>query len=117
MTSTIRAFGAGETVTLRHKKTTTPRTFDEYGNLIYVFEDQTLTGVAIWPESTSETIQQVERSTSIYVMAVPAGVHVDANDVLIWRGMDWEIQGEAEHYSSPLTGTALQEVRFRRTEG
>jgi len=117
VTSTIRAFGSGETVTLRHKKTTTPRTFDEYGNLIYVYDDQTLTNVAIWPESTSETIQQVERSTTVYVMAVPTGVDIDANDTLIWRGMEWEIQGEAEQLSSPLTGTALQEVRFRRTEG
>lgn len=117
MTATIRAFGAGETVTLRHKTTHTPRQFDEYGNLIYRFVDQVLTGVAIWPESTSETIQQVERSTTIYVMAVPAGVDVDSNDVLVWRGVEWEIQAEAEQYRSPLTGTQLQEVRFRRTEG
>lgn len=115
--ATLRSFGAGETITLRHKSTPTPRQYDEYGNLIYVFTDQTLTGIAIWPESSSETIQQVERSTTVYVMAVPTGVDIDANDVLIWRGMEWEIQGEAEQLSSPLTGTALQEVRFRRTEG
>jgi hypothetical protein len=114
------AFPGGETVVLH---TRTPRVEsgervkDAYGALVYDESDATITGVAIWPESATEVLQSQDRTNSVYVMVIRADVEIDAIDSLTWRGMRWQIQGEAQQFHSPFTGLELQQVRINRVEG
>lgn len=93
------------------------RAYDPYGVLLYVGKTVTVMNVAVYPESASEVGQGNERTNTVYVCVLPTDVAVDASDVIRWRGKDYEVQGEAEHYQSPMTGTSHQTVRMARVEG
>jgi hypothetical protein len=110
----VRSFEHGETIAL-HRRVASG--YDEYGNVTYTTTTQTISGVAIWPESATEVIQNVDRTNTVYVVALPVGHRVDAIDFITWRELDYEVQGEAERLQNPMTATALQTLRMSRMEG
>lgn len=107
-------FPGGETVVLHRRS---PSGYDDYGNVTYTDSSTTITGVAIWPESATEVIQNAERTRSVYVALFPANVDIQAIDHLTWRDQDWEIQGDPELLRSPLTAKTLQTIRMVHVEG
>lgn len=108
-------FTGGEAITLNRREATGE--YDEYGNVIYADTADPVTGAAIWPESATETNQNVERTNSVYVVLLPVSVNVDAIDSITWRGKAYEVQGEPERLQSPLSGTTMQTLRMARVEG
>lgn len=110
----MRSFEHGETIALNRRVASG---YDDYGNVVYTTTSQTVSGVAIWPESATEVIQNVDRTNSVYVVALPIGLRIDAIDSVTWRELDYEVQGEVERLQSPLTATALQTFRMARVEG
>lgn len=117
----IGMFGHGETVTLRRRAPAVDsggdRIYDDYGAIVYTDTTQQIVAVATYPESATEVGQGNERTNTVYVMVIPDGIAVDAKDYVTWRGKNYEVQGEAERHSSPMTGTAHQMFRVARVEG
>lgn len=111
----MRSFGMGESIILNRREASGQ--YDDYGNVIYVETSDVVTGVAVWPESASEFAQSMERTNSVYVIALPTGIPIDAIDFITWRGKNYEVQGEPERLQSPFTGTDLQTIRMARVEG
>lgn len=117
----MRLFPYGETIELHRREPATDgsgnRVYDAYGNLTYTDTATPFTGVAIWPESASETYQNNERTNSVYVAALPVTADVDAIDFVTWLGKDYQVQGEPERLRHPGTNTALITIRLVRVEG
>ncbi len=123
---TLPLFPQGETVTLHRR---VPQEIagevqrDAYGVIIYDEVDEVVTGLAIWPESSTEFDQNQHRTNQVYVGVVQAAVEIDSIVALTLRGKRWEIQGETEFYATPLggqTGTyngQLKKFRMNRVEG
>lgn len=116
----MRAFGRGETIVVNRR---VPRReggqfiYDVYGVLINDIVKDTVTGVAIWPSSNTETGQNQERTSASYTMALPDHVDVDAVDFVTWRGKDYELRSELEFNTNPNTGTRAHTVAMVRVEG
>lgn len=111
----MRVFEHGETIVLTRRVPS--GTFDPYGNVVHTTTAETIFGVAIWPESATEVLQNVDRTNTVYIVALPVEYSVDAIDSITWRGLGYEVQGKAERLQSPLTATALQTLRMSRVEG
>lgn len=111
----MRSFEHGETIVLNRRVPS--GTFDSYGNVVHTTTSQTISGVAVWPESATEVLQNVDRTNTVYVVALPIEYSVDAIDSITWRELGYEVQGEAELLISPLTATTLQTLRMSRVEG
>ncbi len=90
---------------------------DAYGNLTYAETEETVPGVAVWPESATEALVPTERTNAVYLAALPTHVPVDAVDYVRWLGKAYEIQGDPERYRNPVTGVAIQTIRMHRVEG
>lgn len=116
MLTTIPTWNYGDTLEF-HRLVAIPGEYDDYGNQRY---DETVTshsGLAIWPESATEFNQNVDRTNTVYLVALPLGIATDAIDWVMWRGERWEVQGEAERYSHPMAGTVFTTIRIARVEG
>lgn len=114
----MRTFPHGETLTLNRRvpKTGAGR-FDSYGILQYDVDSVVLHGIAVWPTTNTETLQNQERTSGTYVAALPITVRLDAVDYVTWRGLKYEVRGEPERLSHPNTGHALMTVSMTRVEG
>jgi len=118
----MHPFANGETITLHRR---TPRmsgpnkVYDSYGMLVYDTFDTVVAGCAVWPTSASESLQNEDRTNSNYTVAFPAGTVVAGVDAIGWRGLDFEVQGEAQRYErNPLTGSLGPVlVQMTRVEG
>jgi hypothetical protein len=108
-------FPGGETLTLRRMRPTGAK--DLYGALIMAAHDEAVTGAAIYPQSSSEVIAGQERSRLALTVVLPHTVTVDAVDRIVWRGKEFEIEGEPEPFQSPFTPTKLQTLTMYRVEG
>lgn len=108
-------FPGGETVTLRRMKPTGER--DAYGAIIFAPHDETVEGLVIYPQSSTEVIVSQERSRNALTVLMPQTVEVDAVDRIIWRGKEYEVEGEVEPFQSPFTSTRLQTLTMYRVEG
>jgi hypothetical protein len=109
-------FPGGETIILRRMKPTGAR--DAYGAVVYVAHDETLRGVVIYPQSSTEVAQGQERSRIALTVVLPAEVlAVDAVDRIVWRSKEYEVEGEPEPFQSPFTPTKLQTLTMYRVEG
>lgn len=114
----MRAFPNGETLILNRRiPKTGPGRYDAYGVLQYDVDSETLSGVAIWPTTNTEVLQNQERTSTTYVVALPPTVRVDAIDYVTWRGLKYELRGDPEHYTHPITGHGLQTFAMFRVEG
>lgn len=116
----LRPFPNGETLTLvrRVPKVISGDTqYDDYGNVLYVETTQTVVGCPVWPNTATEVTQSVDRTNTRVTAMLPPDVLVDAVDAVRWRGKEWEIEGEAEYYRNPHTGTDLQTILMARVEG
>lgn len=113
-------FQSGETVTVRRLRPLVingVRQVDEYGALIMQAHDELVSGVAIWPQSSSEALQGEDRTRGAYLLALPPEIAVDGIDRIVWRGLEYEIDGEPEQFTSPFTGNGLQQLTIVRVEG
>ena len=108
-------FPGGETITLRRMRPTGTR--DVYGALVMAPHDETVAGTVIYPQSSSEVAQGQERSRIALTVVLPPTVTVDAIDRIVWRGKEYEIEGEPEPFQSPFTSTSLQTLTMYRVEG
>lgn len=108
-------FPGGETLTLRRMRPTGQR--DAYGALVMAAHDETVTGAVVYPQSSSEVSTNQERSRLALTVVLPQTVSVDAVDRIVWRGKEFEVEGEAEPYQSPFTSTKLQTLTMYRVEG
>jgi hypothetical protein len=108
-------FPGGETITLRRMRPTGTR--DAYGAIVLAAHDQSVSGVVIYPSSASEVRQGQERSRTALNVVLPPTVTVDAVDRIVWRGKEYEVEGEAEPFQSPFTSTKLQTLTMYRVEG
>lgn len=95
------------------------KVYDAYGVLQYDTVDAEVEGCAVWPFSSSETLQNQERTNTQYSAALPAGTEVDAVDYVTWRGLDYELNGEPDRYHrNPITGSVGPVViNMLRVEG
>ena len=109
-------FPGGETITLRRVVVQTG-SYDDYGVLQSTTTDQTVTGVAVYPNSSSEALQGQERTRAGYTVALPTTVTIDSVDRIVWRGLEYEVEGEPERFQSPFTSTTLQTLIMYRVEG
>lgn len=113
-------FQAGETIILRRVRPLVlggVRQTDDFGVLVMTTADEFVSGAAIWPSSNSEVTQGGDRSRSAYYVALPQETVADAIDRIVWRGLEYEIEGEPELFQSPFTGTSLQQITIVRVEG
>lgn len=113
-------FSSGEIITLRRYRPLIingVRQTDSYGKLVMQSYDQVIPGAAIWPSSTSETRQGQERSRNAYLLVLPQSVVVDAIDRVVWRGLEYDVEGDPEMFQSPFTGSSLQQLSIVRVEG
>lgn len=113
-------FPGGEQIILRRvvlDRDGGERQVDAYGVLLTRTEDEIITGAAIWPSSSTEVAQNQERSRIAYTVLLPAEVSIDTVDRVVWRGREYDIEGEPQRYQSPFTDTALQTVQMYRVEG
>jgi len=108
-------FPGGETITLRRRKPTGQR--DAYGALIFASSDETVAGVVIYPSSSTEVSGGQERARLALNVVLPPTVTVDAVDAIVWRGKQYEVEGETEPFQSPFTTTKLQTLVMYRVEG
>lgn len=109
-------YGYGETVRLGRRRPSGD--FDAYGAMVYATTETVLTGCAVWPTSTSETLQNQDRTNSNWTVAVPPGTNTDAVDYVLWQGKKYEVSGERQTYRNPMTGTVSPEViNVTRVEG
>lgn len=117
----LPVFQYGETLTLVRRAAVRDSggefVTDDYGNLTYAETEQPVLGVAVWPESATETVVPGERTNAVYLAALPPHVLVDAVDYVRWLGKEYEIQGDPERYRNPMTGVGLQTIRLHRVEG
>lgn len=116
----IGRFGNGEMLQLHRR---VPRRVagelvtDGYGNIIYEDRIEIIIGVAVWPQSATETRQNQERSSINYMVVVPASIIIDAVDRITWRGKMFEVVGETERNRNPMTGSAVNSFVMNRVEG
>jgi hypothetical protein len=116
----MHAFGRGETLLLHRRF---PRVlagvkqFDAYGNLIYDEEIIVCNGAVVWPQSDTEVPQNQERTSMTYFVALPDGFTVDAVDAVTFRAKKYEVRGEIEMNTNPVTGTQCNTFAMFRVEG
>lgn len=116
----MRAFPHGETILIHVR---TPRKVggvvqrDDYGMVLYDASIVTVRGAVIWPSSSSEFDQSVERTVTTYTVILPDGFTVDAPDRVVWRGKSYEVAQETETYSNPVTGHSVNQFNMTRVEG
>jgi hypothetical protein len=58
-----------------------------------------------------------ERSRLALTVLLPQTVTVDAVDRIVWRGKEYEVEGETEPFQSPFTTTKLHTLTMYRVEG
>lgn len=120
----MRTLPKGETLTLRRR---TPRrdsggelVTDAYGMAQWDEHAETVVGAAVWPlgGTGAEIDINVERTYRSYTVVLPEGVALpDAVDAVTWRGMSWEVLGEAQYHHNPFTGASLVMFTINRREG
>lgn len=113
-------FPGGEQIILRRfspRVVDGVRQTDAYGVLVMESHDEIITGAAIWPNSSTEVLQGQDRTRIAYQVLLPATVAVDAVDRIVWRGREYDVEGEPERYQSPLTPRQLQVLLMYRVEG
>ena len=64
-----------------------------------------VTGCAIWPTVSTETVQGQDTVIWGLTVLMPPGTDVLSTDKVTVRGIDYLVNGEPALYQSPLTGT------------
>lgn len=117
----MHGFGRGETIMIHTrspaKNSDGTLVRDDYGVAQYNEEIVVCRGCVIWPNSASEFNQDVQRTTTTYVVVLPDGFKVDAPDRVTWRGLRYEVDQEMEMYTNPMTGTPCWQFNMTRVEG
>jgi len=93
-------FAFGEAVTL-HGRTVTGQ--DSDGNDVYSDAPTTLTGVPVWPRSSTELVQGQDTLIVGLSALLPAGTDVSSVDRVTVYGKDYDIDGEPGTFRSPFT--------------
>lgn len=109
-------FPTGEPVTLVQRALSpTP---DEYGNDVWVDTNVVLPRCAVAPRSSSELVQSQDMVIVGLTVYLPPGTKVQPTDRMIIRGATYEVDGTAEEFYSPLTGsTGVVQVAVTRVTG
>lgn len=92
---------------------------DRDGNDKFVPTRTVLTGVPVWPLSSSETLGSQDLSDSTMSALLPPGTDVTLIDAVEINGIRYEIDGDPNDYSvSPFTGNgAGVQVHLRKEDG
>lgn len=96
-------FPAGQTVMLQSR---TRSGTDAHGNDTWSTTESDIEGCAVWPASSTETVQGQDVVTDSVMVAVPVETVVAATDRLVIGGLTYEVEANADDYTSPLTGWA-----------
>lgn len=100
-------FPFGHTVTLLRR---TKTGIDTHGNDVFTaVPDELCELCAVWPVSTEGRSEQLDGRdvvTDRRQVAVPAGTDVSAIDGVLIDGLEFEVDGPVDDYTSPFTGWA-----------
>jgi hypothetical protein len=114
----VTAYPFGGTVTVNRRSRGAP---DEYGNDTWTITPQTYSGCAWWDSrygSGTENVTARDTVSSGLTLALPYGTAVSATDQVVIAGVAYEVDGEAGHWRSPLTGSEFGTVvALRRVTG
>jgi hypothetical protein len=124
----VRALPFGETVTLRRRVLAVEDgevVRDGYGVAQYTDQLIEVRGCAVAPAGSMgqafsfEAVgQRFSQVSTRYVVEFPPGVEADADDKVIWRGDEYEIEGEPGYSRSPFSGRpGPVETYIKRTTG
>lgn len=114
-------FPGGQTIVL-HRRTQArdaegAKVYDDYGDVVYTNDSQTLTGIPVWTSSGSlHAESSLRHRYNVYSVVLPVDLDVHTIDFITWRGQDYELEGDPETFESPFTTTRYQTVRMTRVE-
>lgn len=125
----MRAFPYGEAVTVRRRDVARDShgevVRDAYGVAQYTDVDTVIEGCAIAPAgsmgqafSFEAIAQRYSQVSTRFVVEFPPGTVADADDKIVWRGLEYEIEGEPGYSRSPFSGReGPVETYIKRTTG
>ncbi len=97
---------------------------NDYGVVQYDEVTETVTGAAVWSESSTEFDQNQERTNEVCLVVIQSDVDLSAIDAIHWNGRKWEVQGNPMPFQTPFGGIGngafggkLQQFRMNRVEG
>jgi hypothetical protein len=114
-------FAAAESVTLIRTAATST---DAYGNDVRTNTTSEVAGCAIWPRMvgnsvfTSESVQGRDQVITGLTVLMPPGTVVLPTDLVVVRGIEYDVDGDPGLWSSTLTGLQTgTEVALKRVTG
>lgn len=93
----------GETVTLL---ATSVSGADALGNDILTTTPTVYTNVPVWPIGDSEDTAGRDQVVATHAALLPSGSPVKAQDRIQWQGNTFEIDGEPNEHTNPITGSS-----------
>jgi SPP1 family predicted phage head-tail adaptor len=77
---------------------------DESNNDVYTTVNKEVSGCAIQPASSREGLAFADQLTSNVVIFVPFGTDVTYIDAVIYNGVQYEVTGVPDTWTSPFSG-------------
>jgi hypothetical protein len=92
----------GLTVTIVHRVLSGAK--DEFENDVYTTKTENVSGCAIQPASSRESLALADQLSSNVVIFVPFGTDVTYIDAVICNGVQYEVTGVPDTWTSPFSG-------------
>lgn len=109
------ALPSGQYVTLRHRVVAGQ---DEYGNDTLSFTEVQVGPCSVQQASSQEAVSFTDQATKNVLVFMPYGTNVSYLDAMIINGIEYEIIGQPDSWSSPFSGhTAPVRVSGQLVEG
>jgi hypothetical protein len=77
---------------------------DEFDNDVYTTVNKDVSGCSIQPASSRESLSFADQLTSNVVIFVPFGTDVTYIDAVICNGVQYEVTGVPDTWTSPFSG-------------
>ena len=111
----MKAFPHGETITANRRQAAVDSNGremrDDYGEIVWETVTREIRGCAIYPAGSMgqafafENVGGVTSLSSIrYVVYMPSDAQLDSNDKVIYRGLEYDVEGDPGYSHSPFTG-------------
>lgn len=103
-----------QTVTLRRRGVTGQ---DEYGNDVHGIVEVTISGCSVQPRASTEDANGRVQVISGLELFAPADPLITANDVVMFDGRRFEVEGDPGVWRSPNGSLVYQQAALRRVTG
>lgn len=95
------SFPYGDTVTILHRFVSGR---DEFGNDIYSYTSEDVGACSIQQATSREAIAFTDQVVTGIVVFMPFGTKIGYLDSIIVRGVQYEVNANPDHWTSPFSG-------------